>query len=651
MAQLLHPGVFIEEFTPASPIVGVSTSVAAFIGVTQSGPIMDPQEITSWDEFVATFGGPLDETYANGDKAYLTASVKGFFVNGGTTCYIVRTSSAVNASGELVTRNAPNDPVIIATAQREGATANGITVTVADRSVVEDVLAAQLNLAEGTTPIGAVPDARTLTVGATGAFQPGDDVAVSKNGLATLRRVVESVDATTLTLTAPLGPGNYANGAVRIANLDETTGRIRVDLPAVPLRRFLLPGTIVEIDVGNANAEFGVVATVTNDSFTLRSKLTKQHVTTAPIAITSREFDLHIADPATGTVEDFTGLSMDSGHPKWWHRIDSAIVRLAAPALPPGGAITDPRPSLAAPVVLANGTDDDRGQSWTDLIADPTDVLATLAPFDRVSIVAIPGATTAAAHAALVAHCELLGDRVAILDPIRGSEPSDAVAQAAGATGDNRGFATLYYPWIQIVNPATKLLESWPPSGHLAGIYARTDEQDGVHKAPANTNIRGALGLERRLTDADQDGLNDFGVSALRIPPGGGAPVVWGARTTTIQNRNWQYVNIRRLFNYLEESIADGIRWAVFEPNDRSLWRGLERSIGAFLVEEWRKGALFGDRREEAFYVRIDDALNPPSTRATGRLYIEIGVQPTYPAEFLVVRIGIWDGGSEASES
>ncbi len=651
MPSLLHPGVYIEEFTPASPIEGVSTSVAAFIGVASSGPILEPTEITNWDTFLERFGDHVEETYPTGDKAYLASSVKGFFLNGGTTCYIVRTSSAVNARGNLVTRNTPNDPVIIATAVREGATADGITITVSDRSVLEDVLGAPLTVTPVTTTIGTVTDRRVLPVASTAGFQIGDVVLVSHSGLANQPRVIAGIDAAALTLDSPLAlPGDYSGGDVRIDDLRTTTTRIRVAPPAKPLRQVIPPGTIIEVGVGTAKAVFAVVTAVGNDSLTLRDPLTKQHDATSPIEITSREFDLHIVDPAAGVTEDLTGLSMDAGHPRWWGRVVSGIVSLSSPATPPGGTIADPRPDTPV-VTLAGGTDDDRAASWQALLADPTDALATLAPFDRVSIVAIPGATTTAAHAAIVTHCELLGDRVAILDAGKDAEPADAVDQAADATGDNRGFAALSYPWIRITNPESKQLDAWPPSAHLAGVYARTDNEVGVHKAPANTNIRGALDLTRRLTDADQDGLNQFGVSALRIPPNGGAPVVWGARTTTTQDRNWQYVNIRRLFNYLEESIADGIRWAVFEPNDRGLWKKLDRSISAFLRQEWRNGALFGDKPEEAFYVRIDDVLNPPSTRSLGRLYIEIGVQPTYPAEFLVVRIGIWDGGSEASES
>ena len=143
-----------------------------------------------------------------------------------------------------------------------------------------------------------------------------------------------------------------------------------------------------------------------------------------------------------------------------------------------------------------------------------------------------------------------------------------------------------------------------------------------------------------------------MGVNVVRVFPGQSQPVVWGARTTAGDlDTNWLYVNVRRLFIYLEQSLERGIRWAVFEPNDLALWQKLKRSITDFLTQTWRDGALFGAKPEDAFYVRIDEALNPPSTRALGRLYIEVGVVPTYPAEFIVLRIGIWDGGSEVSTS
>jgi phage tail sheath protein FI len=153
------------------------------------------------------------------------------------------------------------------------------------------------------------------------------------------------------------------------------------------------------------------------------------------------------------------------------------------------------------------------------------------------------------------------------------------------------------------------------------------------------------------MSDVEQGQLNlgGFagigGINVIRVFRPGGRPVVWGARTTAT-DRNWQYVNIRRLFLFLEGSIEEGIRWAVFEPNNLSLWQKLKRTINEFLTRQWRDGALFGAKAEDAFYVRIDEALNPFSEQALGRLNIEIGIRPTYPAEFIIVRIGIWPGGA-----
>jgi phage tail sheath protein FI len=211
-------------------------------------------------------------------------------------------------------------------------------------------------------------------------------------------------------------------------------------------------------------------------------------------------------------------------------------------------------------------------------------------------------------------------------------------------------YAALYWPWVQTMSPATGQLSFMPPSGHIAGIWGRNDATRGVHKAPANEIVNGVLGVETRISLIEQGQLNLLGINIVQVFQDGGRPIVWGARTTATDT-NWQYVNIRRLFLYLEESIQEGIRWAVFEPNNLSLWQKLKRTLNDFLMRAWRDGALFGAKAEDAFYVRIDEVLNPFSQQQLGRLTIEIGVRPAYPAEFIVVRIGIWDGGSEVSES
>jgi phage tail sheath protein FI len=240
-------------------------------------------------------------------------------------------------------------------------------------------------------------------------------------------------------------------------------------------------------------------------------------------------------------------------------------------------------------------------------------------------------------------------DRFAVLDSIPGVTPGNGIRDQLADVRSEKGFAGLYYPWIIARNPVNGKDELWPPSGHVTGIIARTDAQRGVHKAPANTNIRGALGLERRLTDQEQGDLNLMGINVLRVFPGQSQPLVWGARTTATDT-NWQYINIRRLFLFVEESIEEGIRWAIFEPNNLQLWQKLKRTLNEFLNRVWRDGALFGAKAEDAYYVRIDEALNPASEQALGRLNIEIGLRPSYPAEFIIVRIGIWRGGSEVNE-
>jgi len=280
-----------------------------------------------------------------------------------------------------------------------------------------------------------------------------------------------------------------------------------------------------------------------------------------------------------------------------------------------------------------------------------------LEPIDDINLVAIPDRTDAAVQLAMIEHCKGLHDRFAILDSPRGAPlfGTDSVELHRRMLDEDRGFGALYFPWILVPPAVGEAPILVPPSGHVAGIYARTDQTRGVHKAPAGNGamISGALGVERALSDTEHGELNlPAGINVIRVFAAGGRPVVWGARTTASGvDSNWQYVNIRRLFLFLEESIGEGIRWAVFEPNNLQLWQKLKRTITDFLIRVWRDGALFGETPEQAFYVRIDEVLNPFSEQQLGRLNIEIGVRPSYPAEFIIVRIGIWSGGSDVSEA
>jgi uncharacterized protein len=249
-----------------------------------------------------------------------------------------------------------------------------------------------------------------------------------------------------------------------------------------------------------------------------------------------------------------------------------------------------------------------------------------------------------AVQLAMIAHCELMGNRIAVLDPPPGLNPQQVRDWRQNVAGYDSKYAALYYPWIKIFDPASDDHMFVPPSGHMAGVWARTDGTRGVHKAPANEVVRGAVALETQLTKAEQELLNPIGVNCVRSFPGRGIRV-WGARTLS-SDPAWRYLNVRRLFNYLEESILNGTQWVVFEPNDDALWARIRRTISAFLVTEWRKGALFGLTPDEAFYVKCDRETNPAESIDLGQVVCEVGIAPVKPAEFVIFRLAQVSGGT-----
>jgi len=252
--------------------------------------------------------------------------------------------------------------------------------------------------------------------------------------------------------------------------------------------------------------------------------------------------------------------------------------------------------------------------------------------------------TVQAVQLAMIAHCELMGDRIAILDAPPGLNAQQVKEWRVDRAGYDSMFAALYFPWIKTANPANGQIGFMPPSGHMAGIWGRNDDTRGVHKAPANEVIRGAISLEMQVTKNEHDLLNPVGINCLRTFPGRGNRV-WGARTLS-SDPAWRYLNIRRLFNYLEESILAGTNWVVFEPNDEALWARIRRTIIAFLVNEWRKGALFGATPDEAFFVKCDSETNPSEGIDAGQVVCEIGVAPVKPAEFVIFRLSQFSGGT-----
>lgn len=276
-------------------------------------------------------------------------------------------------------------------------------------------------------------------------------------------------------------------------------------------------------------------------------------------------------------------------------------------------------------------------------VGNATDVknaLETFEAIDEIALVAVPGTLDAAIQGSIIDHCEKVGDRFAILD---GQRATAFTTAAIKGTVRNSNYAALYFPWISVFDPVTKKNDFVPPSGYMAGVYARVDTVRGVFKAPGNEVIRGALGVEARLSKAHQDGLNPDGINVIRDFDG--SITVWGARTLGgDKNGEWKYINVRRLFLFLRESIDEGTQWVVFEPNDAGLWSKINRNVNAFLTNVWRSGALFGASHQEAFYVKCDADTNPPDVRDLGQVVTEIGVAVVKPAEFVIFRISQWAG-------
>jgi phage tail sheath protein FI len=263
---------------------------------------------------------------------------------------------------------------------------------------------------------------------------------------------------------------------------------------------------------------------------------------------------------------------------------------------------------------------------------------------EEIAIVAAPGQTAPAITDAVLTHCEKMRYRFAVLD-------SPEVIEKGGVDKlpkprDSK-YGAYYFPWIEVYDPQKGNIFV-PPSGHVCGIYARSDAERGVHKAPANEIVRGALGLRYGITKGEQDILNPKGINCIREFKNRGIRV-WGARTIS-SDPEWRYVNVRRLFNMVEHSIENGTQWVVFEPNDQKLWKKVSRNITAFLLRVYRDGALFGVTPDKAFYVKCDDETNPPEVIDAGQMVCEIGMCPVKPAEFVIFRIGQMPTGGDVAE-
>jgi uncharacterized protein len=269
--------------------------------------------------------------------------------------------------------------------------------------------------------------------------------------------------------------------------------------------------------------------------------------------------------------------------------------------------------------------------------------IAGLEAVDEVTLLACPDIVAAyqwgvateddvkSVQTAMLNHCEMMKDRFAILDCPLGLNVQQMIAWRKEKMNFDSKYGALYYPWVKVDGHLA------PPSGYVAGVYARVDGERGVHKAPANEVVRGVIGLERNISRNEQDFLNPIAVNCIRSFPNQGIRI-WGARTLS-SDAQWRYINVRRLFCNVEESILEATNWIVFEPNDIFLWNKIKRDITAYLTNVWRSGALFGRTPEQAFFVKCDEETNPKEVRDLGYCIIEVGIAPVKPAEFVVFRV------------
>ncbi len=518
MPSYLTPGVYIEEVPSGSASLSAgATAIAAFVGFTEKAPSDDPTDpdglkprlVTSWTQYESLYGGFVP-------GAMLPHSVYGWFLNGGSVCYIVR-----------IPHNKPSeDP-------------GQLALPAADRAIGEVLSFESVGPADGISV--AVDPAEPEPTEDGSDPEPVFDLSVLQDGA-----VVESYESLTIS------PGD--NNVVDTVN--EASSRVKV----------------------------AVKVEITDD------------------------LDLTLAQPKAGLY-----------------------------ALEPA-----PREPLEVKAPAFAGSESKRHGINGLVIAD--DVTMVLVPDLITAATKEDGSVDLgmwkSVQTALINHCEAQANRMAILDAPPGMSVQQIKEWRSDVAMYDSAFAVLYYPWIKVANPAPTNGDDEilvPPGGHMAGLWARVDETRGVWKAPANEIVRGALDVELPITKAEQGLLNPIGINCIR-PFGTRGIRVWGARTLS-SDTDWRYINVRRLFNMVEQAIMDGTQWVVFEPNDQRLWEGVKRTVSGFLRGLWRDGALFGASADQAFFVKCDAENNPPESIDEGKLIVEVGIAPVKPAEFVIFRI------------
>jgi hypothetical protein len=411
-------------------------------------------------------------------------------------------------------------------------------------------------------------------------------------------------------------------------------------------------GALLEFDDGQ-NKELQVITAINGNQVTVGANLTGRYTEDHRIRVVEAEVLVRYRNRfAIEQTETYSNLRfIDDGTPNYFARAVNdrstlATLAVGAAFATPNSLATFPSvPPAVAPaperlwVDLTGGRDNLNALAPEDFVgadggSGNRTGIQSLEDIDEVSICLVPGIHSTVVHDALISHCETLKDRFAIVDP-----PGDLDIEGIRTFREplDTKYAALYYPWLEVRDPSLRREIEMAPSAHLAGIYARVDVARGVHKAPANEVIRGITRIAADVTKREQDMLNPRNINVLRFFPGRGNRV-WGARCIT-SDASWKYINVRRLFIMIEESIDEGTQWVVFEPNDEPTWARVRLSITNFLTTQWRNGALQGATANEAFFVKCDRTTMTQDDIDNGRLICVIGIAPVKPAEFVIFRI------------
>lgn len=582
MPEYLSPGVYVEEFESGGrPLEGVSTSTAGFLGLAEKGAVEGlPELVTNFGDFQRKFGSYLSEN-AFGEYRFLAYAVEHFFINGGGRCYVMRVAPADAKPSRNFTDETKDSAVLMVSAKNPGTWGDKIRILITPSSKAKTQIL-------GISGDAASPE---YNVKSSAGFYPGDVVAFS-DGEKTEYSIVKTSMDNKIVLTTPLSAGEAAVDTGLLPQKTLSTCEITIQV------LYRDQAELYENVSLNVSAPNYVEKALSRSGLVVLTHNRGAAEAVPPFKVISGKEEYEV-DNAGNPVKNEVLIALTGGS-------DGDISSIKADVFM--GADYGPGKRTGIQAFIDN---------------------------DEVSIIAAPGVTDPNVQLALVAHCENLGSRFAVLDIPR-DKKSVADVQTHRNIFDST-YAAMYNPWLQVFDPLEKRNIFIPPSGSVIGIYARSDINRGVHKAPANEVVRACTGLDCQYNKGEQDILNPKGVNLIRYFTGEGIRV-WGARTCS-SNTLWKYVNVRRLFIFLEESIKRGTNWVVFEPNDDKLWARVQRTIENFLTTVWRSGALMGTSAAEAFFVKVDRSTMSQDDIDNGRLICIIGVAPVKPAEFVIFRI------------